>query len=969
MTNTKVQKLDISGMHCASCSLLIKKSLESKPGVLEANINYSTGKAVVKYDPGLSKVDDLTSAISSAGYSATIADEHSLSESQKRILEINYWRKKLIFSALLSLPLAIFMFFDFFPKFSYRAQIMPYAGIISLFSSTIILFLIGNNFFKGALSAIKVRTFTMDSLISIGTGSAYLYSLYSFFTHYLETNTFLGLNGMMIPHLYFEVAAFLITFVILGKYLEGLAKGRTSDSLSKLVNIRAKTANLSIDGKITSTDIDQVKLGQILIIKSGEQIPLDGTIISGDTSIDESLLTGESLPVDKTIGSKVYAGTQNLSGSIEIKVTKLVADTTLSQIIKLVEDAQSSKAPIQDFADRISSFFVPAIIVIALLTLFFTQSLMAFVAVLVIACPCALGLATPTAIMVATGVGAKLGILFKGGEALENSSHIDTVVFDKTGTLTTGHPIVTKFTNLSSQKDSEILSIIYSLESRSDHPIAKALVNYSQENKAKSIAITSSKSITGFGIEGTINKQKYFLGKTKDYQIALVQGNKTLAAIEVADTLKPGAIEVVKNLLSKNINLYIVSGDNRATVEKIALELGIDKNNLYADVLPGQKAEIIKTLQNKEHSVRNLKFGYWKLFGNWLLKIGNSPRRGGVTFVGDGINDSVALTQADLGIALSSGSDIAIEAGAVVVMNNKLESVATALQLGQETVSKVKQNFFFALFYNVLGIPIAAGLFAKWGITLKPELAGLAMALSSVSVVVNSLLLNYFSPKKINYLSALAPLIMSLGFMFIFFEFTQFSADFSLKSTSHISPQLLTSSPLKIGFTPDNAPKLFAINPDNTPGVILGYTEAKMMIKEGLIDGVGDKLTNFFGLSEVTIIGIAAPTNTIADEFHFFDQSSFDKLTTQNNIFVSTAPDNSLKLFYVDDKASSVSLGFVEAKMMLDEKLITGVGSTLTNFFGNPNIEIKNINPRTDTAFDMMHFVSSEFRDNYLKSK
>jgi Cu+-exporting ATPase len=931
MINTKVQKLDISGMHCASCSLLIKKSLESQKGVLEANVNYSTGKATVKYDPLTSTVDKFISTVKEIGYGAMPENENSLTESQKRTLEINYWRKKLIFSALLSLPLAVFMFFDFFPKFSFRSQTMPYAGIISLFSSTIILFFIGNNFFKGALSAIKVRTFTMDSLVSLGTGSAYFFSLYSFFIHYSETKTFLGLNGMMIPHLYFEVAAFLITFVILGKYLESLAKGKTSDSLGKLVALRGKYA-----------DIDQVKLGQILVIKSGEQIPLDGIIISGDSSIDESLLTGESLPVDKTIGAKVYAGTQNLSGSFEMQVTKLVADTTLSQIIKLVEDAQSSKAPIQDFADRISAYFVPAIIIIALITLFFTQSLLAFVAVLVIACPCALGLATPTAIMVATGVGAKLGILFKGGEALESSSHIDTVVFDKTGTLTTGHPIVTKFNNLSRQKDSEILSIIYSLESRSEHPIAQALVDYSQKNKAQSLTITSSKSITGFGIEGTINKRKYFLGKTQDYQIALLQDKNILATFEVADTLKFGAIEVVKNLLSKNINVYIVSGDNRATVEKIALELGIDKNNIYSDVLPGQKSEIIKELQSQNKKV---------------------------AFVGDGINDSVALTQANLGIALSSGSDIAIEAGSVVVMNNKLESVVTALKLGRDTISKVKQNLFFALFYNVLGIPIAAGLFTGWGITLKPELAGLAMALSSVSVVVNSLLLNYFSPKKVNYLSALAPLIMSLGFVFIFFEFTQFSADFSLKSTSQVSPQILTSSSLKIGFTPDNAPKLFAVNPDNTPGIILGYTEAKMMIKEGLIDGVGDKLTNFFGLSEVTIIGIADPTDTIADEFHFVDSNSFDQLTAQDSIFVSAAPDNSLKLFYVDDQASSVSLGFIEAKMMLDEKLISGVGSTLTNFFGNPNVEIKDIYPRTDTASDMMHFVSSEFRDNYLKSR
>lgn len=932
-------------MHCASCSLLIKKSLESQKGVQQALINYSTGKAVVKYDPSLSTVDDLRSTISNAGYSALLADENSLTESQKRLIEINYWKNKLFFSIILSLPLALFMLFDFFPKLSLRPQIMPYAGIISLFSSTIALFIIGNNFFRGAWAALKLKTFTMDSLIATGTSSAYFYSLYAFFLHYSETKTILGLNGMMIPNLYFEVATFLITFVVFGKYLEGIAKGKTSDSISKLIEIRPTTANILQNGKIISVNIDQIKIGQILVIKSGEQIPLDGIVTSGETSIDESLLTGESLPIDKTINSKVFAGTQNLSGSIEVKVTKLVGDTSLSQIIKLVEDAQSSQAPIQNLADKISAYFVPGIILIAIISLFFSYfvfhlsleiCILTFVSVLVIACPCALGLATPTAIMVATGVGAKLGILFKGGEALENSSHIDTVVFDKTGTLTTGHPIVTKFQNLSTKKDQEILSLIYSLESRSEHPIARALVDYSQKNRAQSLTITSSKSITGFGIEGTINKSKYFIGKTTDHQIALTQDNKTISTLEVVDTLKDGAIETIKNLLSKKYNVYIISGDNCATVEKIALELGVDKNNIYANILPGQKAEIIKELQNKKYKV---------------------------CFVGDGINDSVALTQANLGIALSSGSDIAIEAGAVVVMNNKLESVATALKLGQETVAKIKQNLFFAFFYNVLGIPIAAGVFSQWGVSLKPELAGLAMAFSSVSVVVNSLLLNYFHPKKPNYLSIFAPLIMSLGFIFLFFQFTRLSASTNLQSTVLIDPQSLSSSSLKINFTGDNIPKLFAVNPSNQTGLVLGYTEAKMMKAEGLFNNVGDKLTSSFGLPEVTIIGIATETKTIADDFHFFDQETFNKINGQNNIFIKSTPNKILKLFYVDDKVmdNNIILGFTEAKMMLKEKLISGLGSTLKDFFGNPVIIVQKINPRTNTAFDMMHFVSSKF--------
>ncbi|MFA7301711.1 MAG: heavy metal translocating P-type ATPase [Candidatus Shapirobacteria bacterium] len=942
MSNTKITKLDISGMHCASCSILIKKSLESQKGVIEANVNYSTGKAVVKYDPQKSTINSFISAIKSAGYGAIVAGENSITELQKRSTEINYWKNKLFFSTILSLPLALFMIFDFFPKLSFRSSIMPYAGIISLISSTIALFIIGNNFFRGAWSALKLKTFTMDSLIATGTSSAYFFSLYSYYIHYAETKTFLGLNGMMIPNLYFEVATFLITFVVFGKYLEGLAKGKTSDSISKLVALRGKYSN-----------IDQIKIGQILVVKSGEQIPLDGIIISGDTSIDESLLTGESLPVDKTINSKVFAGTQNLSGSFEFKVTKLVADTALSQIIKLVEDAQSSKAPIQDLADKISAYFVPTIIIIALITLFFTGSLLSFVAVLVIACPCALGLATPTAIMVATGIGAKFGILFKGGEALENSSHIDTVVFDKTGTLTTGHPIVTKFSNLSSKKDSEILSVIYSLESKSTHPIATALIDYSLKNSSYLLPVTSFKNLSGFGIEGLINKQKYFLGKTADHQIALLQGKNILSAIEVADTLKDGAVETIKNLLSKNIKIYIVSGDNLATVQKIAQQLGVDKNNVYADVLPGQKAKIIKNLQSKP-SLSNFKIKNFELIKNLKLKIKNYSH---VCFVGDGINDSVALTQANLGIALGSGSDIAIEAGAVVAMNNKIESVITALKLGRETVGKVKQNLFFALFYNVLGIPIAAGVFSKWGIVLKPELAGLAMAFSSVSVVINSLLLNYFNPKKPNYLSFFAPVIMSLAFIFLFLQFTRLSASTNLKATVQINPQSLTSSLLKINFTPDNVPKLFAINPSNQSGLVLGYTEAKMMKAEGLFNNVGDKLTNFFGLSEVTIVGIATPTKTIADDFHFFDQDTFNKIQGQDKIFIKSTPDKNLKLFFVDNKVTgkNIILGFSQAQM----------GSVLKDFFGNSTVIIQKINPRTDTALDMMYFVSKDFIQSY----
>jgi Cu+-exporting ATPase len=944
---TIVSKLDVTGMHCASCSLLIKKSLESTPGVVEASVNYSTGKASVIHDPVKSDATKLISAVTSAGYGATVAGASSQTEAQKRASDTNYWYKKLLISTILSLPLVVFMIYDFFPTLAYRATVMPYSGLVSLVISTYILFFVGTNFFQGAYSAIRLRSFTMDSLIAIGTSSAYVYSLYELARHYFETRSLLGLNGMMIPNLYFEVSAFLVTFVVLGKYLESVAKGRTSDSISKLVEIKPVTAFIRRDGKVVSVKVEELSLGQTIIIRPGEQIPLDGTVLTGQSSVDESLLTGESLPVDKLAGSKVYAGTLNSSGSLEVKVTKLSGDTALSQVIKLVEEAQSSQAPIQNLADHISAYFVPAIIIIALVTLVLTKSLLAFVAVLVIACPCALGLATPTAIMVATGIGAKLGILFKGGEAVEKSSHIDTVVFDKTGTITTGHPSVAKFVNFSTKKDSDILSIIYSLESLSTHPIAKAVVAYAEGKHAKLQKVTSSKAIVGFGVSGKVGSSTYFLGKTDEYQVALQKDGQVLAALEVSDSLKPESASVIKELLSRRLHVYLITGDNHDTAITIAKEAGIPEDHVFADVLPGGKADIIKKLQSEGKQV---------------------------AFVGDGINDSVALTQSNLGIALSTGSDIAIESGEVVIMNNSLKSVSTALSLGKDTVSKIKQNLFFALFYNVLGIPIAAHVFAPWGITLKPELAGLAMAFSSVSVVVNSLLLNRFRPGHSSRLSRYAPAIMSLGFLFMFFEFTRFSRGIDIATNTLINPSLLTTSSLKVTYATPTVPKLFVSDSSQTQkGIVLGYDEARMMIEEGLIKGAGSTLTNFFGLPSVTIVGISAKTNTLADHFHYLDPDTFASLQGKEDIFVATTPTGDYKLFLVSgastDSPLPITLGFSEAQMMIKEGLIKGVGSTLTDFFGNKVVVINGISPRRDSGADMMHFVTQEFVNSYRTDK
>lgn len=940
-SQTQLSKLSISGMHCTSCSLLLKKTLESLNGVSEANVNYATGKALIKYDPNIVSERDLINAVDSTGYQASITTSDAKTEILKRREEIKYWTKKFLGSLILSVPLMVFMAYDFFPLFPFHKEIMPISALISFIVTTIVLFGFGKNFFKGAFTALKVRSFSMDSLIAIGTSSAYFFSLYIYIKFILETGSFLGLNNMGVPGLYFEVASFLVTFVTLGKLLEAKAKGKTSEALDKLVQIKPQSANLVKNNKVISISVDLLKIGDKVLVKSGELISVDGIVVDGISSVDESLLTGESLPVEKILDSKVYAGTLNQLGSLTIKVSKTSSNTTFSQIIKLLDEAQSSRAPIQNLADKISAYFVPAIIVIAIITLLFTNSLLAFISVLVIACPCALGLATPTSIMVATGLAAKFGILFKGGEALEKGSTIDTIVFDKTGTLTVGKPSVTNFQNLSKLSDDKIFSIVNALELRSSHPLAQAIIDYVSSFSITNLQISNFQNLTGQGVEATIGGKKYYLGKTSDYQIALVEGKNTLAFFEITDKLKDNAAEVIRTLQNKHYSVYLISGDSKIISQKIAAEVGIPSDHVFSDVLPQDKASIVKGLQQENKKV---------------------------AFVGDGINDSIVLSQSDLGIALSSGSDIAIESGQVVIMNNNLFSVLNSLEISRDTVGKIKQNLFFALIYNALGIPIAAGVFASLGIYLKPELAGLAMALSSVSVVTNSLLLRFYKPRSTNWASLLAPVAMTVIFLGIFFEFTQISNTKNLTTNFSLAPEILLNTQVKIGYTPTNIPKLFALDSSissDVPSMILGYEEAKMMKAEGLINNVGDKLTDFFGLPEVTIVGILKPTNTVLDEFHFFDAKSYALLKAENSLSVKKASDGKLKLFLVSDGPSdsplAIKLGFLEGQMMLKEKLISGPGSTLNDFFGN-DVVITNINRRTYTAYDMLHFVPSNFK-------
>ena len=735
-TITEKKSFPIVGMHCASCAKLIERSLRKVPGVIDASVNYASEQASVDYDPVTASDEKLSNAVSSAGYKAVInADQKNGKspediKSEAKLKELKELKRKVIISTLLS----TLVFFGSFPEwFSFAPAVLtdPFHLLIL---SAVVQFWAGKSFYQATWSGLRNRTASMDTLIAIGTSAAWFFS--AFVTVLREP-----LEAAKFPMaMYFDTAAVVITLILLGRYLEAKAKAHTGDAIKKLLGLQAKTARVIRDNEEVDIPIEEVKVGDLIRVRPGEKIPVDGVVYDGTSSIDESMVTGESIPVEKMKGDVVIGATMNKSGSFIFKATKVGSETMLSQIVKLVSEAQSSRAPIQRLADTVSSYFVPIVLMLAVATFvvwfdFSTlgNALANMIAVLVIACPCALGLATPTAIMVGTGKGAEKGILIKDAESLEIANKVKTIVFDKTGTLTEGKPVVTDIIG-----GGDALKIAASLEQGSEHPLAEAIVNKAKEYKLVLDKVEGFKAIAGHGIEGIINAQKYVFGNralmkkegvsVEEHEsriakleeegktvmmLALRQAQgKLLGLVAVADTLKDSAKETVEKLKKRGVEVWMITGDNERTAKAIATQAGIA--NVMAEVLPEDKARKVTELKSDE----NVK----------------------VAFAGDGVNDAPALASADVGIAMGTGTDVAIESASITLLNKDLKTVVSAIELSRKTVRVIKENLFWAFGYNVVLIPVAMGvLYPFFGILLNPALAAFAMAASSISVVGNSL--------------------------------------------------------------------------------------------------------------------------------------------------------------------------------------------------------------------------------------
>jgi len=767
-SNIVSKQIPVSGMNCASCAINISKVLRKTEGVISADVNFGNEKANLTYDQNKVTLEELNAKISPLGYSLVEQEEHIMPDGTvmngqthkemdhsahlglnqtklEKQNELNEQKLKVVISMPAAVITFILMMWEVlamsikdFPMFPIPQEL--FRGVL-LVLSAIILFWIGGPFLKEVITFAKYRVANMYTLVGIGTFTAFAYSA--------TVVIFPGIAKVLnlTDAVYFDVVIVVTAFIYFGKYLETRSKLLTGEAIESLINLQTKTAIIEEDGIQREVNIDQVKIGNILIVKPGGKIPVDGVITEGSSSIDESMITGESIPVDKTVSSFVIGSTINKQGSFKFRATKVGAETLLAQIIKMVDQAQGSKAPIQRLADKISEYFVPAVLIISIVTLLvwlivgslfmpFNQALsfglICFTGVLVIACPCALGLATPTAIIVATGKGAQHGILIKDAESLEKLAKVTTIVTDKTGTITNGTPEVTDVIAFDNQTEESVLQLLASLESKSEHPIANAIIKKANNLKIELLNTNEFQIIEGKGLKSTINNNQYFAGNKKLLQdlnitfdfsildkyteqgktpVILLNDHAVLGIVYVADSLKESVPNVIKSLHKQGLKVVMLTGDNSKTAKYIANQAGID--NFYAEVLPVDKAKIIKELQGKGEIVAML---------------------------GDGVNDAPALVQADIGIAMGTGTDVAIESASITLLKGDFTKVLDAVKLSKISLRVIKQNLFWAFAYNILGIPIAAGLFYPFfGLLLSPIFAGAAMALSSVTVVANSL--------------------------------------------------------------------------------------------------------------------------------------------------------------------------------------------------------------------------------------
>lgn len=722
-------ELSITGMTCAACAARIEKGLRKLPGVLEANVNLALETATVEYDAGQVGVNDLIRQVEKLGYQAAAKGNQTDAETvDRRAEEIDRQTGKFLFSLILSLPLLWAMVGHFsFTSFIWLPEMFMNPWV-QLALATPVQFVVGRQFYVGAYKALRNGSANMDVLVALGTSAAYFYSLY------LAIRS-IG-SGAHMTELYFETSAVLITLILLGKLFEAKAKGRSSQAIRKLMGLKAKTAVVVRDGEELTIPVEDVRPGDIVHVKPGEKVPVDGIVLEGQSAVDESMLTGESVPVDKAAGDAVIGATLNKNGFLKVRATKVGKETALAQIIRVVEEAQGSKAPIQRLADSISGIFVPVVVGIALVTFAvwyllvtpgdFASALEKGIAVLVIACPCALGLATPTSIMAGSGRAAELGILFKGGEHLETAHKLDTIVLDKTGTVTKGEPELTDVLAYG-MEEAEMLALVGAAEKHSEHPLAQAIVKGIADRGVTLTGADSFEAIPGFGIRAAVDGREVLVGTRRlldRHQIPFDQAAEAMSQLEregktamlvavdgrlaglvaVADTIRPTSREAVQRLKAMGLEVVMMTGDNRQTAEAIARQAGIDR--VIAEVLPEGKADEVKKLQQQ-------------------------GRR--VAMVGDGINDAPALATADIGMAIGTGTDVAMEAADITLMRGDLTGVADAIVMSRKTIRNIKQNLFWAFAYNALGIPVAAlGFLAPW-------LAGAAMAFSSVSVVLNAL--------------------------------------------------------------------------------------------------------------------------------------------------------------------------------------------------------------------------------------